>query len=318
MSKTLIHVGLPKSASTFFQEKIFPNFTETVFVSRPYTQQSRAFNKLQYADESLYNVEDIRQELKQIFSESLIISDEVFCGLGMTSMNCFNPTIVAKRLNELFPDAEILLFLRGQKDILLSLYNQSVKMGFTESIDQYIWYPKQEYSYDNYINNKRSINKNTRYYKNLNNMVHVDYLLYYELIKIYEKYFNKTHVFLYEEFCTKPKQVLNRLEEILGQKLIAEDISFSNKVNSKFDNIKLKRTKLKNKMRDLLKTKNKYVLAASSLIYGLMPPGKDKLDISDEEYVEKLIEGFYLENNRKIIKEYPSIPIKEYPDKYQY
>ncbi len=57
MTKAFIHVGLPKTATTFLQEKIFPRLSNTTLISRPYTQQSKAFNQLQYADDCHYDSE---------------------------------------------------------------------------------------------------------------------------------------------------------------------------------------------------------------------------------------------------------------------
>ena len=60
MSNIFLHVGLHKTASTFFQTEIFPYFENTTCITRPYTQQSCGFNKLQFADHTVYNPEDFQ------------------------------------------------------------------------------------------------------------------------------------------------------------------------------------------------------------------------------------------------------------------
>ena len=145
MSNIFIHVGLHKTASTFFQTKIFPYFENTTCLTRPYTQQSYGFNKLQFADDTVYNPEDLLLEIKQILEEheNILISDELLSGIP--GCNYLNRSLIADRLSSLFPEGEIIIFLRGQKDILLSMYNQYIKMGGTAPINEYIWLQKKIY-----------------------------------------------------------------------------------------------------------------------------------------------------------------------------
>ena len=62
--KHYIHIGLHKTGTTFLQNRIFSLFTNLIFLTRPYTQQNNAFNKLQYADDSLYDGDEVQNELK--------------------------------------------------------------------------------------------------------------------------------------------------------------------------------------------------------------------------------------------------------------
>lgn len=69
MQHVYIHVGLHKTGSTFLQNKVFPNLEETTYIGRPYTQQNMAFNKLQYADSSLYDKQKILEEINKLITE---------------------------------------------------------------------------------------------------------------------------------------------------------------------------------------------------------------------------------------------------------
>lgn len=93
MKKVYIHIGLHKTGSTFLQNKVFPRLKETTYIGRPYTQQSIAFNKLQYADTSLYKEEETIQEINQENEnhEKILISDEMFSGLPFN--NYINRTL---------------------------------------------------------------------------------------------------------------------------------------------------------------------------------------------------------------------------------
>ena len=123
--KVFIHVGLPKTASTLLQEIVFPALKPVIYVSRPYTQENHAFNKLQYADDSLYAAEELRDEINNIIAlepgNKVLISDELLSGAPF--YNFINRGLIPKRFAEILPDAEVILFLRGQKDIIRSLYN---------------------------------------------------------------------------------------------------------------------------------------------------------------------------------------------------
>ena len=130
MKKIFIHIGLPKTATTFFQEIVFPNIPTVYYIGRPYTQGNYAFNLLQYADDVLYNPSFLKEELSLIENsasrkEFILISDELFYGYPL--YNFINRSSIAKRLSETIPDAEIILFLRNQEDLILSLYNQYIK-----------------------------------------------------------------------------------------------------------------------------------------------------------------------------------------------
>ena len=320
MSHVFIHVGLHKTASTFFQTEVFPHFENTICLTRPYTQQSRGFNKLQFADDTVYQPEELKIELEQINKENknIIISDECLSGFPQT--NYLNRSLIANRLNKFFPQAEIILFIRGQKNILLSLYNQYVKMGGTEPIHNYIWLPKEKYTYEMYCSQEKTNywRKSTRYYNHLTKNINPQHFLYFNLIHLYHKYFSKVHVFLYEDFCQNPQQVITRIQKILRQPLKRNQNNFS-KTNKKLSDRKIEITRYQNIVKPTLKTKNKYLIRLCALLYGsLIEPKKSKhSSFSHEEYVARLINNFYREDNQKIIKQYPHIGLQNYPQQYQ-
>jgi len=89
----IIYIGLHKTGSTFLQKKIFPNFENYKFISRPFTQRNSEFNALQYSDESTFNEKLTFQKLRK-FSGNYIISDEAFSGL--IYHNYINRTTIAR------------------------------------------------------------------------------------------------------------------------------------------------------------------------------------------------------------------------------
>ncbi|NET28152.1 hypothetical protein [Okeania sp. SIO1I7] len=306
MTKTFIHVGLPKTATTFLQDKIFPKLSNITLISRPYTQQSKAFNKLQYADDCYYDSEEIKKEIGKITASKRLISDEILCGTQFT----INRSLIVRRLKEVFPQAEIILFLRGQQSLLVSSYNQKVKMGYTGKIEEFIRYSKKEYTYDDYQYdlsiNKFRWNKNTRYYNYLSPNINLIDLCYYELIKLYQENFPKVHVFLYEKFRENCQDVIAQLENILEEKLEGFDSNIlSDRVNEKLDTNKLHRTRAINKIKSIVKTKNKYLLNGGGLLYRLIVNDTQKPLGYEREYIQRITKYFYVENNQKIVREYP-------------
>jgi hypothetical protein len=316
MSKVFIHVGLHKTASTFLQEQVFPLFPEMTYLGRPYTQQNKAFNKLQYADDSLYNAEEFLKEFEKNSGDKNIISDELLSGIPES--NYLNRSIIANRLSTVFPEAEILLFIRGQKDILLSHYYQSVKIGTTyRPIDSYVWLPQKEYTYDMYREGNVQWDLRSRYFNHFTPNIHPDHFFYHELIGLYNEKFRKVHVFLYEDFCKNPVKNINRLEGIIGDKISAKkDDLFREKANLRLKSDGLKIRKFENRMRSI--TARKSVLNLFSSIYGMASKIFSYNEMSDAEYVANLINGYYIWNNQKVMNQYPSIPMAEYPEYYQF
>lgn len=164
--KVYLHVGLQKTASTFLQNKLFPNVSGISYVGRPYTQESDAFNSLQYADDALYSSDALAKELKlikqNIGNTPLLISDELFSGYLFYGM--INRCIIASRLGEIIPEAEVILFLRGQADLIDSLYNQYVKIGlFSSDLDGSFLYKHGDgFSYQAWSDGKRKWNYQNR------------------------------------------------------------------------------------------------------------------------------------------------------------
>jgi len=98
----ILHVGLHKTASTFFQECVWPQLKTYTQLTRPYTQHNHAFNQLQYADDSLYDKELVIKELDKINAQNLLISDASLTGKPVI-FSYINRSLIAKRLKEIFP-----------------------------------------------------------------------------------------------------------------------------------------------------------------------------------------------------------------------
>ena len=217
--KVYLHVGLQKTATTFLQDVLFPNMPGIAYVGRPYTQENDAFNSMQYADGALYCRDTLSRELavirRNIGDRSLLISDELFAGYAGYGM--INRGIIADRLAEVVPHAEVILFLRGQADLVESLYNQYVKIGsFSNDLNKSFLYEHGNgFSYEDWEAGKRTWDYKERRYRH-QSLFSTSHFLYSKLLALYESRFSKVHVFLYEDFKKNPQENIQRLERILS------------------------------------------------------------------------------------------------------
>nr|VFJ62235.1 MAG: hypothetical protein BECKDK2373C_GA0170839_10957 [Candidatus Kentron sp. DK] len=249
--KVYLHVGLQKTASTFLQKELFPYMAGVSYVGRPYTQENDAFNSLQYADDSLYSYDALAKEIelikKNIGNAPLLISDEMFSGYPLYGM--INRGIIAHRLGALIPEAEVILFLRGQADLIESLYNQYVKIGFfsNDLDDSFLYKHGSGFSYQAWHDGKREWTYQNRRFRHLS-LFSGSHFLYSKLLSLYESCFSKVHIFLYEDFKYNPEENLARLEHILSAKIPQPLQGKKNTVNPSLNEEKLRLRIIQNRL----------------------------------------------------------------------
>ncbi|MCP4316283.1 MAG: sulfotransferase [Hyphomicrobiales bacterium] len=247
MTNTIIHVGLHKTASTYLQKQIFVQSKQRTLLTRPYTQYNKAFNQLLFADDTLYCKNNLQEELKKIGAERLLLSDEAFSGCPIP-LHYVNRSLIAHRLADLFPNAEIVLFLRDQRDFCTSHYSSYVKMPYgLNSFEEFMHVPDESYEYEDSKDNRPPASLNSLYY-NINDYCQsLDGLLYTRIIALYERLFPKCHVFLFEDMVGQPEETTKRLGAICGEDFeyrpAKENISLSSR-----DLLKIRRRNLVNRI----------------------------------------------------------------------
>jgi len=170
MKKVFIHVGLHRTGTTFLQQHVFPQFPAKFF-----------------------HMDAVNIRYKTLLAEGInILSSEYFSG---SPLNFEDPNYcaddryeIADLMKKLYPDAEIILVLRGRDDWKRSLYNQYTKsQGFItrEQFDK---------QFDD------------------------DYLKFDVYIKYLEELFTifKVHVLAYEELKENHQRFVNRICDIIG------------------------------------------------------------------------------------------------------
>lgn len=198
VGKTIIHIGMPRTASTFLQKEFFSKVPGFTFYGVETTFYSDAFQRLLYQDDSLFDENDFEKTAAEIRSGNAILSNELFVGQTIY-LNSTNRSRTARRLRQFFPEAEILIFLRNQVSLLQSLYAIGVYGGHTCTPEEFIRFSYEKSTAENPLYPTFAEAENTESYK------------YTALIELYQSLFTKVHVFLFEDFKSNPVAFAERL-----------------------------------------------------------------------------------------------------------
>jgi len=193
---TIIHIGYPKTGTSWFQSELFP-LVDSIQFYRHHDLPGWIFNDLSEIE---------MNTASQFFDDTdkrIIISDEKFVG---NVNNMYDNPAKYKRL---FPNAEVIIFIRNQIDKFASNYSHHILMGGTCSISDFL-FPKHMTSLFNGQKHK-----------------------YDGLISSYKSVFGEDHVhtFLFEEFRDDPKGFVKRFGEIFNLSFDPEKIKFNKLVN---------------------------------------------------------------------------------------
>ncbi len=187
VDKVIIHIGYPKTGSTWFQNQFFPNIKNFQFVDKRQIKDNFILTNSLDFDPKVIRNKFSKPE------KSLILSHELLVG-GMIHTGGVNGIITkefANRLYSVFPEAHIIIFIRNQVDHIASAYNQYIRDGGNFNINKYL-----------YQNSFNALNKFFFF--------SFDFLLFDKIISFYKILFPKSHVhiFLYEEFKTSPQKFI--------------------------------------------------------------------------------------------------------------
>lgn len=121
---TLIHIGLPNAASTFFQKIVFPTAKRAHFID-PFNSEdfNTVYVPICFHEDYHYDSNVIRSYIRQhCQSENLILSRE-----NLSCSAAIGRDVIASRLKEQFPEAKILIVLRNQAEAMISYYGQMLQ-----------------------------------------------------------------------------------------------------------------------------------------------------------------------------------------------
>ncbi len=176
----LIHIGYPKTATTWFQKNFYPFVEDINFIKR-----KDVLENLIHPNSFNFNKDNIKGYFNS--NNRIIICEEIILGSNMLTVKKR-----ALRLKAAFPDAKIVIFIREQADIIASKYYQYIKGGGNYNIDKFV----------------------SNFFANITLPKFAKYE-YDKVIKLYYHLFRKenVYVFLYEDFLSNNIEFIKTFQE---------------------------------------------------------------------------------------------------------
>jgi len=137
----VLHVGHPKTATTWLQAKIFEN-PETGFVVPWADARARAVAAFvtvnPYRREAAWARGFFGEELEHLADDPRVpvLSDETLCGDPFQRR--YNGRDVADRIHQTFPRTKVLIGIREQKAMVISSYREFIILGGTLSLEDFV------------------------------------------------------------------------------------------------------------------------------------------------------------------------------------
>jgi len=195
----IIHIGFPKAASTWFQKSFFPNVRSPRYIDR-----ARVNAALLDANALTFDPAAALETLGMKGGDAGILSEEGLCGYQHNGgIDGIVTKEFAHRLKATFPDARIVIFLRAQPNVIVSLYQQYVRAGGTFGPQRYL-FPKKHLKRPEVVTYKQP-------------RFDVDFFLYSRIVALYDELFGRenVHIFLFEEFRRGGMDFLRRFSDEL-------------------------------------------------------------------------------------------------------
>lgn len=307
--RDILHIGLHKTGTTYLQNVVWPQVRGVQYLTRPFTQFNHAFNMLQYADDALYEIQDVRAVLDSFSADRFLISDESLSGKPLL-FGSVNRSLIAQRLQRLFPGATIILFIRDQKDIILSHYNSYVKEPTgTKNLRDLIWKPGRDYVYESGVREHELYDPTYLYFNTNDFFLHVDSFLYSRLIALYKGLFDRVEVFLFEDMVRRPAALHERLSDIVGQRLARDE----DRWNRSYSRNELAIRRSLNRLRPLIDS-DLLVKGLSRILGAVLPNGSKE---TWRREVEEIVGEYYREDNKRLKEMCPDLPWELYDSKYE-
>jgi hypothetical protein len=217
MEDIVIHIGLPKTGSTFIQDKVLSKSEDIFYVGRPYTQEGLAFNMIQYCDDTIFDEEAVQSEIDELKRRAdgrrIVISDELLAGSPLYGFR--NRSSIAKRLSRYFPEARIVLCIRNQIDLLSSYFKQITAMGWSDTTrptEQYVHSPGDGLEFEDWKAGE-GWDRSRRFVDHASLMCG-EYFKYSSVYNLYSEIFGNVDVILFEDFVRKKEDFFEVWEKV--------------------------------------------------------------------------------------------------------
>lgn len=191
-----IHVGYHKTATSWLQQVVFPKHPHIEFWD-PRNRKFEWLTQIAYLHDFDFPTTEFKSKIDQALESQdykpVVISWEGFMGDPFTGAQTSKRN--ADRLHSLFPDARIIVGIRSQMGMLVSLYRQYVQEGGTCTLPQLL-----------------SLPASGRVKLDLNHLCFDRLLNYY--VQLFG--FESVYIYLYEDIKNKPVSFLHELLSYIG------------------------------------------------------------------------------------------------------
>lgn len=208
--RPIVHIGYHKTASTWFQRQFYPNVRNARYI--PQLDVIRAFKR--------HNVlggdkAALRQALGGSGTPHAIVCDETLCGaFRERHLQGVNTWAAAHVLADVMPDADIVIFLRAQPEMMAATYIEYVRSGGIKSPSAYFGLENNE------IQSLQAA---------MSDKTDLSHFEYDRFLSIYDNLYsnNRIHVFLYEDFKENSFDFLVRFSSKLKFDVNLENIDMA-------------------------------------------------------------------------------------------
>ena len=191
----LIHVGYQRTGSTWLQKHLFAG-ENTGFCS-PFQKGGDIMDRLVLVHPFEFDAEDHRPYFSNILGKVgasgliPVVSSERM--IGSSICGGFDAMQMAERLHSVFETPRILLVVREQRSLILSLYKTYLRAGGIMPIDDFLDPPEKGRGFIPHFS--------------------LGHFRFEKIIKYYDKLFDRENVLVlaYEKFQTDPKGFVGRL-----------------------------------------------------------------------------------------------------------
>ncbi|TVR38554.1 MAG: hypothetical protein EA392_08755 [Cryomorphaceae bacterium] len=309
---------MPRTATTFFQRVVFPEFRALNYVGLPFTQINPLFQNLMYEDDSTYQPSALRSWVQSHGNQPLLLSNENFAGQALY-WHYGNRTRIATRLQQAMPDSTVLLFLRNQPELLKSMYLIALQDKETCSLHDFVRFESPVYQPESYSSQPAVDLFDWAKFDTYHACEFAPGYRYLPMVKLYKSLFPSVEVFLYEDFKSNPQEVLRRLEAIFEHQLdekVLEQILTTQPLNQGVDEWQAKKLRALNRWyplaeksrvgRGIYHRMKRRILAGSG--------GETPVEWTPSD-MEKF-KSLFADDNREIHWKYPEIGINRHAGAY--
>lgn len=198
-SKIYIHIGMHKTGTTFLQNQVFKNLNEIHYINGGLLNEiCRPSNRSEQSKLISWEGLSGRPYIGQPTKENKSLKKKIYRDSFYASVN---------NLKRLFPNCEIIIFIRKHEEYIVSWYRHFIKRGGVLTFKEF--YGEK-------------------------GVLHPSDILYKKKIQVLKENFKVVHIFDYSDLKNKPDETIMKLLSIIDEK------DFNDKISSKKVNVSIK------------------------------------------------------------------------------